>query len=339
MLLRDAAALRLCFTVTVVEELVEGLRVVLTERLDVLVAVLEGVFCEEGELERVEVIEPLALSSALRVLLALIVRVAVLLPLLVRVLVLVAVSLTVPEELLDVRLLAVILEVPVRLREAVDVRDPVVDCVDVRVLVMLLEEEPLAVFVKLALAVRDTELVAVEDFVCDVVPVVVRVDVLVTVSLAVPVEVREDVLVRVDVALPVPDREVVDVFVVVPETVDVALSRALRVEEAVGRNEFVAKLERVLVRVDVPDIVGSAAAPHNSRDPTLSPFNSPSYPSGLKAIRELLTTIASAVARSEGPPPARPSDKNPSKKQRRFILLWFMLFVFTTNNYAVERTI
>ena len=144
MLLRDAAALRLCFTVTVVEELVEGLRVVLTERLDVLVAVLEGVFCEEGELERVEVIEPLALSSALRVLLALIVRVAVLLPLLVRVLVLVAVSLTVPEELLDVRLLAVILEVPVRLREAVDVRDPVVDCVDVRVLVMLLEEEPLA---------------------------------------------------------------------------------------------------------------------------------------------------------------------------------------------------
>lgn len=35
-----------------------------------------------------------------------------------------------------------------------------------------------------------------------------------------------------------------------------------------------------------------------------------------------------AVARSDGPPPARPSDKNPSKKQRRFILLWFMLFAF-----------
>lgn len=96
-------------------------------------------------------------------------------------------------------------------------------------------------------------------------PVPVRVPVELSVASGVPVEVLEDVVVRVDVLLAVDVRDEVDDFVDVVDAVDVKLSRLDRVEDKLGRNDTEAAPDRVLVRVDVPDLVGRAAAPHKSR--------------------------------------------------------------------------
>lgn len=84
------------------------------------------------------------------------------------------------------------------------------------------------------------------------------------------------------------------------------------VDVNVDRKEGVESPERVDVRVEVPDAVGKIPCIINSLG---FPFSNPSL-YVISAISDI-----GDVARNEGPPPANPSDKKPSKKQRRFILL------------------
>jgi hypothetical protein len=161
--------------------------------------------------------------------------------------------------------------------------------------------------------------VPVVDFDCVVVPVEVLLDVEVLETVVDPVLLLELVVVCVCFELLLDVFDTVEVRVEVADDVDVKEGRAVNVEVKEERAEIDSRADRVDVRVLVAEAVGRIACCHRCLDNSASP--------GVNKISRLLDASTTCPPRIPPlPPPANPNARKPSKKQRRFILLWFLLF-------------